>query len=287
MEVELVKPYGFCKGVVDAIKMAKEAKIYYKDEEITILGMLVHNKDVIEQLSSLGIRTINDDSKSLSELLSTIKKGVVIFTAHGHDPKLEEQATNQGLKWIDATCKYVTFNHQNILTAIENGFEIIYIGKIGHLETVATLSLSNNIYLYDVKKGLQNTPKTDKIKIFNQTTLSLLDIKDIYQEILSKYPNAIIGDEICMATRKRQEAILNNDKNYELIIIVGDSKSNNTLSLFNIAKDKFKDSKIIRVNNLEDLLSYDISSYKTSYVLTGTSTPKELVDEILKYLKTI
>ena len=284
MKVTKIRPYGFCKGVIDAIKIAKETKLQNPNTPITILGMLVHNNDVILDLENLGIKTIHDDTKSLSELLKEIKEGIVIFTAHGHDKFLEKQANEQGLTFIDATCKFVTFNNNNIIESIKNGYEVIYIGKLGHLETNATLSIDDNICLYDVKKGLIKKPKTDKIIVYNQTTLSLLDLKEIHQELKEKDKNLIIGDEICGATRKRQEQLLNCEEDYDLIIIVGDSKSNNTLSLYNIAKSKFVKSTIYRVRNLNELLQYDLKNATSALILTGTSTPSEFADEIENFL---
>lgn len=284
MKVKLIKPYGFCMGVINAIKIAKEAKEKYPTKNVAILGMLVHNQDVIDELNSCGIKTIYDETKSLSDLLKHINEGIVIFTAHGHDKELEIQASNQGLTFIDATCKYVTYNHRNILRAIEEGYEVIYIGKEGHLETISTLSLNNNICFYDIKKGLQKAPKSSKIKVFNQTTLSLLDIKEIYK-YLENHFNIEIGDEICNATRLRQELLLKETSNYDLVIVIGDNKSNNTLSLLNISKRKYPNSLVLRVSNLLELKKYDLNNISSVLIITGTSTPFSSIDEIVEYFE--
>lgn len=284
MKVKLIKPYGFCMGVINAIDIAKETKAKNPTKNVTILGMLVHNQDVINELDSYGIKTISDETKPLNELLSQIKDGIVIFTAHGHNKELEKQAIEQGLIFIDATCKYVTYNQKNILKALEEGYEVIYIGKDGHLETISTLSLNNNICFYDIKKGLQKAPKSSKIKVFNQTTLSLLDIKNIYDNLSRSY-NIEIGDEICNATRVRQELLLKEPYNYDLVIIIGDSKSNNTLSLDNIAKHKYPNSFVMRVSNLLELKEYDLNNVSSALIITGTSTPLSSADEIIEYLK--
>lgn len=286
MKVKLIKPYGFCMGVINAINIAKETKEKNLTKNVTILGMLVHNQDVIDELDSCGIKTISDNTKSLNELLSQIKDGIVIFTAHGHSKELEKQAIEQGLIFIDATCKYVTYNHKNILKAFKAGYEVIYVGKEGHLETISTLSLNKNICFYDIKKGLQKAPKSSKIKVFNQTTLSLLDIKDIYDSLSSSY-NIEIGDEICNATRIRQELLLKETINYDLVIIIGDSKSNNTLSLYNIAKHKYPNSFVIRVSNFLELKEYDLNNISSALIITGTSTPLSSADAIIEYLKNI
>ncbi len=273
-------------GVISAINIAKATKEKYPNKKITILGMLVHNQDVTDELNFLGINTLHDETKSPSELLKQIKNGVVIFTAHGHNKELEKQATEQGLVFVDATCKYVIYNHNNIIQSIKDGYEVIFVGKEGHLETISTISLNDNICFYDVKKGLQKTPKSSKIKVFNQTTLSLLDIKNIYDNLSRSY-NIEIGDEICNATRIRQELLLKETSNYDLVIIIGDSKSNNTLSLYNIASHKYPNSFVMRVSNLLELKEYDLNSISSALIITGTSTSSTSADEIIEYLKNI
>ena len=79
----LIVPSGYCKGVVNAINIVKKTKEQYPNENIYILGMIVHNSYVSKQMEDLGVITLEDPNLSKEELLDTIDKGVVIFTAHG------------------------------------------------------------------------------------------------------------------------------------------------------------------------------------------------------------
>ena len=72
MEIRKVIPSGYCKGVVNAIRLAKQTRIDNPEDKIYVLGMLVHNSYVSEELSALGIITLDDSRKSKEELLDEI-----------------------------------------------------------------------------------------------------------------------------------------------------------------------------------------------------------------------
>ena len=104
MEVKRVVPSGYCKGVVNAIKLAKQTRAENPDEKIYILGMLVHNSFVSDELASLGIITLDDSVAGKEELLDKVDEGIIIFTAHGISDRIKNKAAAKGLKYVDATC---------------------------------------------------------------------------------------------------------------------------------------------------------------------------------------
>ncbi|MDO4378925.1 MAG: 4-hydroxy-3-methylbut-2-enyl diphosphate reductase, partial [Erysipelotrichia bacterium] len=108
MEIIKVKPSGYCKGVIKAILKVKETLKKYPNKQIYILGMLVHNRFVVQALEQYHIITLNDRKKTKKELIDEINEGVIIFTAHGIDPQLKKYAQNKGLITVDATCDDVT-----------------------------------------------------------------------------------------------------------------------------------------------------------------------------------
>lgn len=284
MKVELVKPQGYCAGVLNAINTAKKAKEEHPNKDVYVLGMLVHNQNVINFLSNIGIVTLYLTNNG--ELPETLKAGdVVIFTAHGHDKKLDELAIKKGLIIYDSTCPIVRKNLDLIQSEISNNKKVIYIGQKNHKETQAALAISSNVSLYDTSDGFDYTKFTEKAPlVVNQTTLNFLSLKNIHDEIKSHIPEARILNEICAATRLRQEAVLNISNDTDLIIVVGDKLSSNSLKLFEIANNKFKDKKVLMIQNLDELKEYDLSKYKKATIASGASTPSEVVDEINKYL---
>ena len=151
MHVELIKPIGYCYGVIHAINFAKKIKEKHQDQNVYIFGMLVHNQEVVNELEELDIHTIDTTNIDIIDKLNSFNNNdVVIFTAHGHPKYYEDILNEKNIIYYDAVCPRVSKN----IELIENyEADIIYIGKSKHPETEACLSIKDNVYLYDIKSG--------------------------------------------------------------------------------------------------------------------------------------
>ena len=284
MEVKRVVPSGYCKGVVNAIKLAKETRKQNPEEKICILGMLVHNSYVSDELASLGIVTLDDTFKSKDELLDEVDEGIIIFTAHGISEAIKNKAAAKGLRYVDATCVDVLKTQNIIKQRLNEGYEIIYFGKRKHPEAEAVLSISDGIHLVCNREEIENLHlKNRKLFLTNQTTMSTLELKDLIDEVLKLYPDTIVQEEICNATSSRQEAICRLH-DCDLLYVVGDSKSNNTNKLVDIAK-KQGIRKVLLIHSYRDIDKKDLDDVNKVYVTAGASTPPLLIDEVITYLK--
>ena len=284
MQVVLVKPQGFCGGVSRAINIAIKAKEENPNSNVYVLGALVHNQNVLDDLKNKGIETLEGNNEE--EILRSLSKGdVIIFSAHGHDEKLDKIAKEKGLIIYDTTCVFVKKNLEIIKRDIKAGHQVIYVGQTNHRETNAALSISNNISLHDMKLLFNYYFITDKSPlVINQTTLNYLEISNVHNDILSHIPGARIENEICSATRLRQEAILTISDDTDLIVIVGDRRSSNTNKLFDIAKSHYPNALVTLVNDLDELKELNIQDKKKAAISSGASTPQYVVDEIYNYL---
>lgn len=282
MKVLKLTPYGYCKGVYDAINTVLSIKEKYPNKPIYCIGQIVHNQYINEKIAQCGIKIIEKDKL---EALKEINSGVVIFSAHGTSKEILNKARDKGLIVIDTICPFVKKGMDIIDSYLKENYEIIYIGKKNHPEAIASTSISNKIHLVETLEDLKQLKiNTDKIFLTNQTTISVNDLKQFYEFAKEKYPNLILSDEICSATRIRQENILNL-KEVDGLIIVGDQKSNNTKNLLKIANEKKLDAILIEnINQLEPLW---LENKETVAVTSGTSTPLELVNEVIDYLKNI
>lgn len=282
MEIKRVVPSGYCKGVVNAINIVKKTKEQYPNENIYILGMIVHNSYVSKQMEDLGVITLEDPNLSKEELLDTIDKGVVIFTAHGISDKIKQKALDQGLICVDASCVDVLKNKDLIKSYLDKGYDVVYFGKKKHPEAEAILSLSNNIHLVSNISDIDNLNiSNDNLFITNQTTMSYLEVEDMLKLIKDKYPICIIQKEICNATSSRQLAITN-IKDGDVLYVVGDVKSNNTNKLKEIGLKYFK--KVFLISNYKEINKKDLVNENKIYVTAGASTPPILIDEVIDYL---
>ena len=282
MEIKRVVPSGYCKGVVNAINIVKKTKEQYPNENIYILGMIVHNSYVSKQMEDLGVITLEDPNLSKEELLDTIDKGVVIFTAHGISDKIKQKALDKGLICVDASCVDVLKNKDLIKSYLDKGYDVVYFGKKKHPEAEAILSLSNNIHLVSNISDIDNLNISNvNLFITNQTTMSYLEVEDMLKLIKDKYPTCIIQKEICNATSSRQLAITN-IKDGDVLYVVGDVKSNNTNKLKEIGLKYFK--KVFLISNYKEINKKDLVNENKIYVTAGASTPPILIDEVIDYL---
>ncbi|AGR42283.1 4-hydroxy-3-methylbut-2-enyl diphosphate reductase [Spiroplasma diminutum] len=287
MNVIKVTPRGFCLGVVISIKMAKDTVKMYPDKKIYMIGLLVHNKIIVEELEQLGIIAIDDWKKSRLDIIKTIPKGsVVIFSAHGTDLKVVELAKQLGLIVVDTKCEWV-LETENIMKKYLNlGFDIIFIGKHFHPETIALTSLDEKrTHLVTNIEEVENLDiKNKDIFITNQTTLSILDTDIIYKKIKEKYENAIFKNDICEATLVRQQAVLDLDpEKVDLLYVVGDERSNNTLKLVELSTNK--GIKTIRINRKEEIDLNDLKGIQNVAVTAGASTSSIIQNQTIKYLE--
>lgn len=281
MEVKAIVPRGYCKGVVRAINIAKKASQQYQD--VYILGMIVHNQYIVNALEDMGVYTIDHKGKTRLELLDDIEHGTVIITAHGASEQVFDKAKQKGLNVIDASCLDVIKTHDLIRNKLNQGYEILYIGKKGHPEAEGAVSIdSNKIHLITKKEDINNVDKNKKYIMTNQTTMSLYDVYNLCEYAKETLPHVEIMKETCMATRIRQEAIQNIEDDVDIVFIVGDPHSNNTQKLASIAR---KNKEVHMIESLQDLDIETLKGKKKAAVSSGASTPTYLTNQVIDFLK--
>ncbi|MEK0286425.1 4-hydroxy-3-methylbut-2-enyl diphosphate reductase [Caldifermentibacillus hisashii] len=285
MEVIKVSPRGYCYGVVDAMVIARNAALDKNlPRPIYILGMLVHNENVTEAFKEEGIITL--DGKNRKEILEKVDQGTVIFTAHGVSPEIRQLAKEKGLVTIDATCPDVTKTHVIIEEKTKQGYEVIYIGKKGHPEPEGAIGVAPGLVHLVSNTGDidQLDIKNDKIIITNQTTMSSWDVKDLMEYCLKKFPQAEIHNEICQATQVRQEAVAKQAGDADVLIVVGDPKSNNSNRLAQVSEE-IAGTKSYRVADVTEIEIDWIRNAKRVAVTSGASTPTPITKEVIHFLE--
>lgn len=251
---------------------------------IYILGMLVHNENVTEAFKEEGIITL--DGKNRKEILEKVDQGTVIFTAHGVSPEIRQLAKEKGLVTIDATCPDVTKTHVIIEEKTKQGYEVIYIGKKGHPEPEGAIGVAPGLVHLVSNTGDidQLDIKNDKIIITNQTTMSSWDVKDLMEYCLKKFPQAEIHNEICQATQVRQEAVAKQAGDADVLIVVGDPKSNNSNRLAQVSEE-IAGTKSYRVADVTEIEIDWIRNAKRVAVTSGASTPTPITKEVIQFLE--
>ncbi|AGK54947.1 4-hydroxy-3-methylbut-2-enyl diphosphate reductase [Bacillus sp. 1NLA3E] len=285
MNVIKISPRGYCYGVVDAMVIARNAALDKTlPRPIYILGMIVHNKHVTDAFEEEGIITL--DGKNRLEILEKVDKGTVIFTAHGISPEVRELAKQKGLVTIDATCPDVTKTHNLILEKEKEGYQIIYIGKKGHPEPEGAVGVAPHaVHLVETVADVESlTLSADHIIVTNQTTMSQWDVNHIMETVKNKFPHVEIHNEICMATQVRQEAVADKASEADVLIVVGDPKSNNSNRLAQVSEE-IASTKAYRIADITELNLDWLKDAKTVAVTSGASTPTPITKEVITFLE--
>ena len=288
MEVIKISPRGYCYGVVDALQLVRQtAKDPSVPRPIYIIGQIVHNRHAIEELTNLGVITL--DGPDRASILEQVTEGTVIFTAHGVSPLVKRRSRERGLNCIDATCPDVTVTHDLVRDLVANGYYILYVGKKGHPEPEGVLGeVPGHISLVedeaDVDALRLTVEQRAKLAISTQTTLSQWDTRRVIDYIKTFYPQAEVHIDICAATQSRQEAVVAQAKGADLTVVVGDPRSNNTNRLVQVSEE-LAGVPAVRIEDLSQMKPEWLKGKKRVAVTAGASTPSQLTREVIRYLE--
>ena len=284
MEIIRAKYMGFCFGVLEAINVCNS--LVEEKGKKYILGMLVHNKQVVEDMQRKGFKLVTEE-ELLQDVDSLKENDIVVIRAHGTSKKVHEKLKERKVKVFDATCIFVNKIRQEIEIANEKGYSILFMGDRNHPEVKGIISFAKDIQIFEsYEEATKLKIDLDKTYLLStQTTLNKRKFEEVKKFFKENYKNVIIFDKICGATAVRQKAVEDLAVKVELMIVVGDTKSSNTKKLYEISK-KLNDNTYLIEN--EEQLDLDIFSGKKVVGITaGASTPEETIMNIEKKIRGI
>ncbi len=279
-KVILLKPRGFCAGVVRAIDVVKIALDLY-GSPIYVRKEIVHNRHVVDQLRQAGAVFVEE--------LDEVPEGArVIFSAHGVSPAVRAQARERNLRVIDATCPLVTKVHLEATRFARDGYTIVLIGHRDHDEVIGTLGeapASTVLVSNPADVDRLNPKDPQRIAYLTQTTLSLDETRHIVARLKERFP-AIVGppaQDICYATENRQLAVKAAAPQCDLLLVVGSQNSSNSKRLVEVAKNSGVPAYLVDDSSQVD--ASWIKEAKTVVLTAGASAPENLVEDLVAYLK--
>ncbi len=279
-KIFLLKPRGFCAGVVRAIDVVKIALDLY-GPPVYVRKEIVHNKHVVDELRDAGAIFVE-------ELDEVPEGGRAIFSAHGVAPAVRQQAKERHLDVIDATCPLVTKVHLEAVRFARDGFSIVLIGHKDHDEVIGTLGeVPDRSYLVETVADVDSLELPDpmRVRYLTQTTLSLDETRDIISRLKERFPH-IQGppaQDICYATENRQMAVKAVSEFVDLLLVVGSQNSSNSKRLVEVG-DNFG-VKSYLVNDRGDVDPVWFEGVKNVGLTAGASAPEHLVQELIEFLK--
>jgi len=280
MKILLAQPRGFCAGVDRAITIVDKALELY-GKPVYVRHEIVHNKYVVDGLRKKGAIFV----KEIDEIPDN---SITIFSAHGVSEKVEQDAKDRNLPFIDATCPLVKKVHISAIKQDKKGNEVILIGHEGHPEVEGTSGrVKNGVILVSSEEDVNSIEVKDpeRLTYVTQTTLSVNDTKNIITALKKRFPN-IEGPElkdICYATQNRQDAISDIVDHVDILLVVGAQNSSNSNRLRDLGEEKNTKSFLINDASFIDNSWFD--NVENIGLSAGASAPEILVQEVIEYLE--
>lgn len=281
--IKLAKFAGFCYGVKRAVDTVKKLKADNPNKNIYVLGELIHNTQVIQELDAMGIKTIDE--------LPSKGDGICVIRSHGASPEVFENIKNAGFEIVDLTCLDVKKVQQQAIELAKEGYFLVIVGKPEHPEVVAiranaelwsdnVVVASNPDILMQYEERIKKHKKVGVVIQTTQRTENLLEIVN-YLTPISK--ELRIKNTICSSTAMRQKEAREIAQNNDLMVVVGSKKSANTTHLAEILKDV---TKTIHIENVSELKDYKeiIDKAKDIGITAGASTPQSVIEKVVNEL---
>jgi 4-hydroxy-3-methylbut-2-en-1-yl diphosphate reductase len=288
MEVVRITPRGYCHGVVEAIRIAKRVgSKRAAGEQVTMLGYLVHNEHVTRELEEHGVALVDEPDRMKG--LDQVESGTVVFTAHGISPQVVAEAERRGLNVVDATCSDVTRTHDLLRRLTAEGYHVVYIGKRGHPEPAGALGVApDHTTLVERIEEVDELdfPAGTRLAVTCQTTLSMWDTKAIIDRLVERFPNIAVHNEICLATQQRQEAAVLAATDVDCVVVVGSSRSSNSLRLVQVVEERAGKPAFL-VDTAADVHPEWFAGMQRIGVTAGASTPTHLTREVIATIEAL
>jgi len=280
MRILLANPRGFCAGVDRAIEIV-ERSLERFDRPVYVRHEIVHNRHVVEGLRQKGAIFVEEPDEAPSG-------AHLIFSAHGVSPRVREAAARQRLETIDATCPLVTKVHNEVRRMHAEGFEIIMIGHVGHVEVEGTMGHApEHMYLVETIEDVEKLQVRDPSHLgcVTQTTLSVDDTRDILDALARRFPQIVLPkqNDICYATQNRQDAVKQLAREAELVLVVGAPASSNSNRLVEVAARMGVASHLIQ--KADEIDPRWCEGVTCVGVTAGASTPEFLVAQVVERLR--
>jgi 4-hydroxy-3-methylbut-2-en-1-yl diphosphate reductase len=279
-KIYLLKPRGFCAGVVRAIDVVKIALDLY-GPPVYVRKEIVHNKHVVDELREAGAIFVEE--------VGEVPVGArAIFSAHGVAPEVRREAKQRRLEVIDATCPLVTKVHLEAVQFARHGYSIVLIGHKDHDEVIGTLGeVPERTYLVETVEDVDrlDLPDPARVRYLTQTTLSLDETRDIVIRLKERFPliQGPPAQDICYATENRQMAVKGVAVHCDLLLVVGSQNSSNSKRLVEVSENA--GVRAFLVNDCDEVEIAWLEGVRNVAVTAGASAPEHLVGELVEFLR--
>ena len=276
MKILLAKDAGYCFGVRDAVNLAYDTA--EQNGDVYMLGHIVHNENVVQDLDSAGAKVIN----SLDDVP---EDKPILFRAHGTSVETWDDAYTKQINIVDATCPLVLEIHVEVKKLESEGRRIIIIGDHGHDEVVGIASQVKDAIIVSSPEEAQALRKTKRAGVVSQSTQTIENVQEIINIIMTKVFDLRFVNTICYPTKRNQSQIKELANQCDVMIVIGSFTSANSKRLTALAKERNAHS--FQVTCADEIDAVWLKDVETVGVSAGASTPDKIIDEVLTKIKEI
>lgn len=283
-EIKLAKFAGFCYGVKRAVETVKKLKTENPERNICVLGELIHNSQVIEELNALGIHSLKE--------LPQKGNGICVVRSHGESPEVFKKIEEAGFEVYDLTCPDVKKVQQQAIELAKEGYYVVIVGKAEHPEVIAIKAnaqqFSDKVIvssdINQLEPFAQELKSHKKIGVVVQTTQMLSTLNEIITYLTPLSKELKIANTICQSTSMRQSEAIELAKQSDLMIVVGSKKSANTTHLAEILRNT---ASTIHIETDAELEAYNelIEKSQKISITAGASTPQNVIDKVIENIQ--
>src|SRR5215472_10826051 len=276
MQIIRASHLGMCFGVRDAIALAAQ---HVEDAPLTILGDLVHNRDVVAALEAKGVATVHEPNEATTH--------TVMITAHGASQRMLTRVRALGLNVVEATCPLVRLAHEAVLTLQADGYHPVIIGLRDHVEV---RGLTEDLDQFDIvvnEDDVQTLGAHSRYGIAAQTTQPIARVEYLVDLIRRRFPRAEVRfiDTVCLPTKQRQIAAVELARQSDVVVVVGGVTSNNTRELVRTCSGY--GARVHHVEHASEVRPEWFLDAHTVGITAGTSTPEHVIDGVEERIRTI
>jgi (E)-4-hydroxy-3-methyl-but-2-enyl pyrophosphate reductase len=275
MKLLVAETAGFCWGVRRALDQAVDLT-RKTDGPVYTYGPLIHNSQVLEQLKSQDIHTVDS--------LEQVQHGTVLVRAHGVRPEVVEALKERSDMVVDATCPLVRRVQKALSAYVEKGYDTVIVGDDDHAEVIGLRGYTQDrCYVVADETEVEALPAFDRVCVVAQTTRDDRTFERVVERIRTKATEVRAINTICEPTRDHQTETIELAHRADLMVVVGGRHSANTVRLVKLARDE--GARVLHVETDGELKPEMFTGCKTVAITAGASTPEWMINRVVSTIR--
>ena len=268
--IVVAEEQGFCWGVRRALEIVN------KFDEVLILGDLIHNKQVVDELEK--------NNKKVIKNVTGDEKVPVVITAHGTSIDNIRLMEGHQLEIVDTTCPLVSSIYRAGEKLEAEGYQILILGDADHVEVKGIASRMINPIIINSESDIEQLELPERLGVISQSTFSVKKFDKIVEKLKTVVKDVKVRKTICSPTKNRQAAAEKLAKKVEVMVVIGGYHSSNTKKLVELTRKYVESYHIETADQLDEKWFLG----KTEIGITaGASTAdwviKDVYDTIMKF----